>query len=73
MGGLAASVVLAVLAAGAQRVAERRGTVERERRRREEWLAEVGGWPRWKQVAFVTLGAVMGVSLLVWRLVSDFF
>ena len=73
LGGLAAFVAFSMLAAGAQRLAERRGTVERERRRREEWWAELGRWPRWKRVAFVTLGAVIGVGLLVLRLVSDFF
>ena len=52
--GLAGSVVVLLLAFGAQWLAELRGANARERRRREEWAEQLLSWPRWKQIAVLT-------------------
>lgn len=69
--GAAASVLLLVLAVVAQHVAERSGAVERDRRREQEHQAELARWPRWKQIAFLLVGLVLGVGVLALRIWSD--
>lgn len=70
-GGVAASILLLVLAVGAQNVAERSGAVERDRVREEEHQTEISGWPPWKRIAFLLVGLVLGVGLLALRIWSD--
>lgn len=68
-GGLAFSVLLLILAMGAQRLAERRGAPERERQRREKW-EDIAGWPRWKQIAVLAVAVAFAVTMLVLSLLS---
>lgn len=70
-GGLAGSFVLLILALGAQWLAVvRRGAPERERRRREEWADQLLSWPRWKQIAVLTVGVAFAVTMLILSLLS---
>lgn len=69
-GGLAGSVVLLILALGAQWLAERRGAPERERRRREEWADQLRSWPRWKQIGVLTVAVAFAVTMLLLSLLS---
>ena len=69
-GGLAGSIVLLILALGAQWLAERRGAPERERRRREEWGDQLLSWPRWKQITVLTVAVAVAVTMLILGLLS---
>ncbi len=69
VGGLAAFVVLLILALGARSLAQRRGAPERERRRREEW-EDIAGWPRWKQIAVLTVAVAVAVTMIILSLLS---
>lgn len=64
-GGLAGCAVLFILALGAQRLAERRGTPEREHQRREEWAHGFDRWPRRKQIAYLGVAITFAVTMLV--------
>lgn len=63
--GLAACVVLILLALAAQSVAIRTGATERDAAREKEIEAEIAGWPRWKQIAFLLFGLVGGVTVIL--------
>jgi hypothetical protein len=69
-GGVAGSVVVLILALGSQRLAERRGTPERERRRREEWANQLLSWPRWKQIGVLSVAGAFAVTMLILSLLS---
>lgn len=69
-GGLTGSAVLFILALSAQRLAERRGTPERERRRREGWANQLRSWPRWKQIGVLTVAVAFTATMLVLSLLS---
>lgn len=69
-GGLAGSVVLLILALGAQWLAERRGAPERERRRRDEWPNQLLSWPRWKRIGVLTVAVAFAVTMLILSLLS---
>lgn len=69
-GGLVGSIVLLILALGAQWLAERRGARERERRRREESGDQLLSWPRWKQIAVLTVAVAFAVTMLILGLLS---
>jgi peptidoglycan/LPS O-acetylase OafA/YrhL len=73
LGGSAGFAVLLVLGVVAQYVAERSGAVERDRRRDEDLRAEMADWPRWKRIAFLVVGVVVGVVMLLLRIWSDGF
>lgn len=64
-GGLSGSAVLFIFALATQRLAERRGTPERERRRREEWASQLLSWPRWKQIGLLTVAVAFAVTMLI--------
>ncbi len=66
--GLTAFILLLALGVGAQYVAERSGAVDRDLRREEELRAEMAGWPRWKQISFLVVGAMIGIGVIVLRI-----
>ena len=70
VGGLAGSVVVLLLALAAQWLAERSGAPERERRRVEEWPNQLLSWPRWKQIAVLTVAVALAVTMLILGLLS---
>ena len=70
VGGMTAFIGFFVLALAAQRRAERRGTPERERRRREEWADALLGWPRWKQIAALAVALAFAGTMFVLAVVS---
>ncbi len=63
--GLAVCVVLLLLAVVAQGVAIRTGAIERDGAREEELEAEIAGWPRWKQIAFLLFALLAGVTVVL--------
>ena len=71
-GGIAGFVVLLILALGAQRLAERRGAPERERRRREEWADNFAARPRRKQITYLTVAVAFAVIMLILSILSAF-
>lgn len=71
VGSVGASLLLMTLALAAQLVAERTGAVEMDRMREEELRGEIAGWPRWKQIAFLLVGLLLGLGVLALRVWSD--
>ncbi len=63
--GLAVCVVLLLFALAAQGVALRTGATDREAAYEEEVEAEIRGWPRWKQIAFLLFALVGGVTIIL--------
>ena len=59
------SVVLVVLAVVAQGVATRTGATERDTASEGEVEAEIAGWPRSKQLAFLLFALATGVTVIL--------
>lgn len=68
-GGLAGSLVLLILALGAQWLGERSGAPERERRRKE-WGNQLLSWPRWEQIAVLAVAVAIAGTMFILGLLS---